>query len=390
MGAVRALNLPTGERTTVCYEVGQPRLFAIQSGPITSRVVYAAAHVVGDPLAPNPLTEPAVDWDSTLAFRRHLWSLGLGVAEAMDTAQRGSGLGWEAARELIQLSCREARSVGGSIVCGVSTDQLAPTANPDLDDVVRAYSEQCDLVESAGGVPIVMASRHLARAAEGPDDYARVYRRVLADRSVPVMLHWLGGAFDPALAGYWGSEDLRRAMETVLRIVSDRPERVSGLKLSVLDPEVETAVRVRLPPGVLMLTGDDFNFLELIRGDGSVFSHALLGAFDPLAPAAAAALRALDAGDVVAYDDLLGPCVPLSRKIFEAPTSNYKVGVVLMAWLNGHQSHFRMIGGLESARSVVHLSEVFMIADQAGLLADPDLAASRMRSFLEVSGVAQP
>lgn len=387
-----AVSLPTGDRTTVRYEVSKPRLFETGTGPITGRVAYAAAHVVADPLAPapNPLAEPSVDWESTLAFRRHLWSLGLGVAEAMDTAQRGSGLGWEAARELIELSCREARSVGGSIVCGVSTDQLAPAATPNLDEIVRAYSEQCDVVEEAGGVPIVMASRHLARAADRPDDYARVYRRVLADRSGPVMLHWLGGAFDPALAGYWGSQDLRGAMETVLSIISERPERVSGIKLSVLDPEVEKAVRIRLPHAVLMLTGDDFNFMELIRGDGGSYSHALLGAFDPLAPAAAAALRALDAGDVAGYDELLGPCVPLARKIFEAPTADYKVGVVLMAWLNGHQSHFRMIAGLESTRSVVHLSEVFKLADQAGLLADADLAVSRMRSFLEVSGVAQP
>ena len=386
------VNLPTADRTTTRYEAGGQRSFEVGNGPITGRVAYAAAHVVADPLAPapNPLAEPSIDWDSTLAFRRHLWSLGLGVAEAMDTAQRGSGLGLKAARQLIELSCGEARSVGGSIVCGVSTDHLAPAATPNLDEIVRAYTQQCDLVEAVGGIPIIMASRHLARAAERPEDYATVYRRLLADRSRPVMLHWLGGAFDPALATYWGSRDLGSATETVLGIISDRPERVSGIKLSVLDPAVERAVRIRLPHGVLMLTGDDFNFMELIRGDDSGYSHALLGAFDPLAPAAAAALRALDAGDMAGYDEVLGPCVPLARKIFEAPTSDYKVGVVLLAWLNGHQSHLRMIGGLETSRSVVHLSEVFKLADEAGLLADVDLAVSRMRSFLEVCGVTQP
>lgn len=359
--------------------------------PASSRATYAAVHVVGDPLtdASDPFTEAAIDWDVTLAFRRHIWSLGLGVAEAMDTAQRGQGLSWERARELIRRSCGEAAAVGGSIVCGATTDQLSPQASVTLDQIVAAYEEQCTVIEVAGGTPILMASRHLAHAATGAASYRDVYGRILRNRSGPVLLHWLGAAFDPALNGYWGSTDLDHAGESVLELIHSNPGKVAGLKLSVLDRDFEVMLRRRLPATVRMFTGDDFNYVDLIRGDDHGHSDALLGAFDPLAPAAASAIAALDAGDVARYDEILGTTLPLARKLFEAPTQYYKTGVVLMAFLNGHQSHFRMVGGLEAARPVLHFVEVFVEADRAGMLRDPELAVFRMRRILELSGVDQ-
>ena len=354
-----------------------------------SRVAYAAAHVVCDPLADNnPTLDADLDWDATLAYRRYLWSLGLSVAEAMDTAQRGMGLGWETSRELIWRSIAEAGAEGGEIACGAGTDHLDPTEEATLSDIKRAYEEQCAFVEGEGGRVILMASRALAARAESPDDYAEVYGAVLSQVSSPVIIHWLGEMFDPALSGYWGHRDLDAATEVCLSIIHDHAKKVDGIKISLLDAGREVEIRRLLPDGVRMYTGDDFNYPDLIRGDEEGFSHALLGIFDAIAPSASAALHALDAGDTGRYEEILAPTVPLSRHIFQAPTRYYKTGVVFLAYINGHQDHFRMVGGQEAARSVTHLSELFVLADRAGLLHDPDLAAERMRRVLSVAGVA--
>jgi hypothetical protein len=348
-----------------------------------TRVCFAAAHVVADPLAGGDPTGPAqLDWEATLAFRRHLWAHGMRVAEAMDTAQRGMGLGWAAAQELIRRSVAEARAVGGRLACGAGTDQL--TGEASLDDVRGAYEEQLEFIEGEGAPAILMASRALARAARGADDYRALYGHLLAYAREPVILHWLGDMFDPQLANYWGATDLDEAADVVLSIIEGAPAKVDGIKVSLLDAEREVALRARLPEGVRMYTGDDFDYPELIRSG----SDALLGIFDAIAPVAAAAMHALDEDDLARYEALLAPTVPLSRHIFAAPTPYYKTGVVFLAYLNGHQSHFRMVGGLESGRSVLHLSELFVLADRAGLLRDPDLASERMRHVLALAGVA--
>jgi hypothetical protein len=344
-----------------------------------TRVAFAAAHVVADPLAGGDPTGPArLDWEATLAFRRHLWSHGLRVAEAMDTAQRGMGLDWAATQELIRRSVAEAKAVGGRLACGAGTDQLEGPAS--LGDVRRAYAEQLAFIEGEGAPAILMASRALARAARSADDYREVYGELLAAAHEPVILHWLGDMFDPQLAGYWDPED---PDAVVLSIIEANSSKVDGIKVSLLDAEREVALRARLPEGVRMYTGDDFNYPQLIRGG----SDALLGIFDAIAPVAAAALRALDEDDLARYEELLAPTVPLSRHIFAAPTPYYKTGVVFLAFLNGHQSHFRMVGGLESGRSVLHLAELFVLADRAGLLRDPELASERMRHVLALAGV---
>ncbi|MCT2591048.1 dihydrodipicolinate synthase family protein [Streptomyces sp. N2-109] len=362
----------------------------------TSRTFFAAAHVVADPHADVSPDGPAVlDWDATLAFRRHLWSHGLGVAEAMDTAQRGMGLDPEGARELIRRSAAEARAVGGQLACGVGTDQLAtPPADPEgppapagLSAVRAAYEEQLELVEGCGAQPILMASRDLAARARGPQDYAEVYGELLRQASGPVILHWLGPMFDPALTGYWGSTDLDEATDTFLEILSAHPDKVDGVKISLLDAGRETDLRRRLPEGVRCYTGDDFHYPELIAGDAEGFSHALLGVFDPLAPLAAQALRSLDAGDVPGFRAVLDRTVPLARHLFEPPTRFYKTGVVLLAWLAGHQDHFTMVGGLQSARSLTHLRRAHQLAEELGLFPDPDLAQARMTRLLSVHGV---
>ncbi|MEV0404390.1 dihydrodipicolinate synthase family protein [Actinoallomurus sp. NPDC050550] len=377
------IDLPRADGSIVPYTLGEPRAYPPPESPATSRVAYAAAHVVVDPLTG---LEAAVDWETTLSFRRHLWSYGLGVAEAMDTAQRGMGLDWAATRELIERSGAEARACGGRIVCGAGTDQLPPGPAP-LDRIVAAYEEQVGVIAAAGGTPVIMASRQLAASAEGPDDYVAVYGRLLGQVARPAVLHWLGPMFDPALEGYWGSADLDAAAESVLAIIGAHADRVDGIKVSLLDAGREVALRRRLPAGVRLYTGDDFNYPELIRGDDVGHSDALLGIFDPIAPAAAAALGALDAGDLEAYERIFAPTVPLARHIFATPTYYYKTGVVFLAWLAGHQAHFRMVGGLESARSVPHLVRLFELADQAGLLPDPELAVARMRAWLTVQGV---
>jgi hypothetical protein len=385
-----ALLLPRSDGTVYHYIPGPPGDFSPANGEIKSRTAYSAAHVVVDPTSDNsPGAQVRLDWDATLAYRRYLWSLGLLVAEAMDTAQRGMGLDWTAAKELIRRSLSEARAVGAAdkIACGAGTDHLQSHPGLTLADVEAAYQEQVSYVEGQGGRVILMASRALAACATSTDDYARVYSKILSQVSKPVILHWLGDMFDPALAGYWSSRDLDVAMDTCVQIIQDNAAKIDGIKISLLDHQREIAMRRRLPANVRMYTGDDFNYAELILGDEQGYSHALLGIFDAIAPAASAALAALDAGDVERYNAILVPTVPLSRHIFQAPTYNYKTGVVFMAYLNGHQDHFKLVGGLETARSVAHLAELFVLADKAGLLRDPELAAQRMSQVLTLAGV---
>jgi len=298
------------------------------------------------------------------------------------------GLDWEASKELIRRSVAEAKAVGGRIVCGAQTDHLAPGSARDLRDIEAAYEEQCEYVEKVGGQVVVMASRELARIARGPEDYARVYGRVLSQLKQPALIHWLGEAFDPALRGYWGHVDLDGAMDSCLAVIKANKEKVEGLKLSLLDQKREIVMRARLPEGVRMLTGDDFDYPTTIGGDGTHHSDALLGAFDMIAPAASAALLALDEGDDRSFHQILEPTLPLSRHVFGAPTFYYKTGVVFMAYLNGHQDHFRMVGGLESGRSAVHLANIFVLADKAGLLRDAELAVDRIRPVMAVAGVS--
>jgi Protein of unknown function (DUF993) len=356
-------------------------------GAFEKRAVYVAAHVTADPFhASGSSSSSRVDWDATLAYREYLWSMGFGVAEAMDTAQRSMGLTWQAARDLISRSLAAAPGRADSIACGAGTDQLDP-AGASLDDVVAAYEEQCGYVEAAGGRVVLMASRALARSARGPDDFLAVYDKVLSQLARPVTLHWLGEPFDPELAGYWGSRQLGPATETFVSLVEAHAERIEGVKVSLLDKDLEIALRERLPQNVRVYTGDDFNYVELIRGDGRHHSHALLGILDAIAPVAAIALRALDEDDGEGFELALAPTIPLARQVFSAPTRFYKTGLVLLAYLNGHQSHFRMLGGLESARSIVHLAETFVLADGAGLFRDPEEACKRMRTILATAGV---
>jgi len=393
MGLSVRLPRAGGNLSTYSLSTAEPIALATsQDGvsPFRSRIAYSAAHVVCDPLADSdPLNQAQIDWDATLAYRRHLWSLGLSVAEAMDTAQRGMGLNWARSQELIQRSLAEAKAVGGNIACGAGTDHLTPGPGVTLADVEAAYEEQCSFVEGHGGRIILMASRALAACAAGPDDYERVYGKILDQVSQPVILHWLGDMFDPALAGYWGERDADAAMDVALRVIHANADKVDGIKISLLDDEKEIRMRRLLPASVKMYTGDDFNYPALIRGDEQGYSHALLGIFDAIAPVAAAAIRALDAGDLARYDALMAPTVALSRHIFQAPTYAYKTGIVFLAYLNGHQKHFRMIGGAEGARSIVHLSELFVMADQAGLLQHPEMAVQRMKRVLAVAGIEE-
>ena len=361
------------------------------AAPTFNRIAYAAAHVVSDPLRDSdPWGNPAIDWEATMAFRHHLWGLGFRIAEAMDTAQRGMGLTWTAAQELIRRSLAEARSVpGADLACGAGTDHLSPADARSIDDVIAAYEEQVGFVEAEGGRAIMMASRALARVARSPDDYRRVYGRILSQTRDKVVLHWLGDMFDPQLKGYWGSENFGQALETVLAIIGENSAKVEGIKISLLDNAKELALRSRLPEGVLCFTGDDFNYAELIEGDGNKYSHALLGIFDAVAPSASKALSALAGGDLATFRGVIEPTVPLSRKIFEAPTQYYKAGVVFLAWLNGHQRHFTLPAGLQSARGLLHYADIFRLADQANVLDKPELATERMHNLLAALGVEQ-
>ncbi|MEU0668293.1 dihydrodipicolinate synthase family protein [Streptomyces lavendulocolor] len=363
----------------------EPASFTAGGAPLASRTVFSAAHVVADPSADvSPNSPAAIDWDATLAFRRHLWAHGLGVAEAMDTAQRGMGLDWPAAAELVRRSAAEAKAAGGRIAAGVGTDQL--TGPTDLAGVRDAYEEQLSFVESTGAQPVLMASRALAATAAGAEDYLAVYGHLLRQSAEPVVLHWLGPMFDPALEGYWGSADPDTATDVFLKVVAEHPDKVDGVKVSLLDAGREVELRRRLPEGVRCYTGDDFHYPELIEGDEHGFSHALLGVFDPLGPLAAEAVRVLDTGDKEGFRALLDPTVALSRHLFSAPTRFYKTGVVFLAWLAGHQDHFTMVGGLQSARSLPHLAKAYEMADRLGLFPDPELAEARMKSLLSVYG----
>src|SRR5262245_11083204 len=371
---VLTIKLPDGE-----YAVREPRKFEPPRKPFT-RKALAAAHVVADPLSTKePWLDAAIDWDATLAYRRHLWSWGFGIAEAMDTAQRGMGLDWKNSLELIKRTVAEG---GGYVASGAGTDHLAPGSH-SLEKIVGAYDEQCSAIETLGGRIILMASRALAASAKSPDDYLKVYDRILSQVRQPVIIHWLGEMFDPALEGYWGRKDHYAAMEVCLSILK---KNVEGIKISLLDQDKEIAMRRKLPKGVRMYTGDDFNFAELIEGDAQGYSDALLGIFDSIAPAASQALSYLSEKKNAEYHEVLAPTVPLSRHIFQAPTRFYKTGVVFMAWLNGHQDHFVMVGGQQSARHVLHLAELFRLADAAGLLSDPALACARMKQLLSVHG----
>jgi len=383
------VKLPRADGTIYEYPLGPAADFALAPDPIKSRIGFAALHVVADPLADlNPTLDVKVDWDATIAYRRYVWSLGLAVAEAMDTSQRGMGFPWSAAKELIKRSVAEARTMPGAVVfSGAGTDDLAPSPTVTLAQVEAEYEAQCGYIESVGGRIILMASRALAACAKGPEDYAKVYGRILAQVKAPLIIHWLGDMFDPALAGYWGSADMDRATETLLAIVHEHAAKIDGVKISLLDQQREIVMRRRFPKGVRMYTGDDFDYPTTIGGDAQGHSDALLGIFDVIAPAAAAGLRALDRGDRAEFARILMPTLPLSRHLFGDPTRFYKTGVVFMAYLNGHQRHFRMVGGLESARSVVHLAKLFVLADQAHLFRDPDQAAERMRRVLVVAGV---
>jgi uncharacterized protein DUF993 len=383
------LTLPRADGTLERYTLsGRPPVTGAP-GPIRSRIGMAAVHVVADPLAAiNPTLDVALDWDATLAFRRGLYAQGLAVAEAMDTSQRGMGFPWSAAKELIKRSVAEAKTIPGAVIAsGAGTDDLLPGPRVTIADVEAAYEESCGFIESVGGQIILMASRALAACAKGPDDYVKVYGRILGQVREPVIIHWLGDMFDPALAGYWGSHDVDRATETLVAIVKDYADKIDGVKISLLDQRREIAMRRRFPKTVRMYTGDDFDYPTTIGGDEQGYSDALLGIFDVIAPAASAALHALDRRDRAEFQRILAPTLPLSRHVFGAPTRFYKTGVVFAAYLNGHQSHFRMVGGMESARSLPHLAEQFRLMDAAGLLRDPDAAAERMRRVLSVAGV---
>jgi hypothetical protein len=381
--AIHTIRLPEGKGGVETYEVRAPKDFRKPSGPFT-RIAYAAAHVVADPLSPKePWLEAAIDWDATIAYRRHLSSWGFGIAEAMDTAQRGMGLDWPNSLELIR---RTLESVPEAVVAsGAGTDHLTGVAS--VSEVISAYEMQCTAIEKIGGRIILMASRALAASAQSPDDYARVYDRILGQVKQPVIIHWLGEMFDPALAGYWGKKDHYEAMDVCLDVLSRNSSKVDGIKISLLDKDKEIAMRRKLPKGVRMYTGDDFNFAELIEGDAQGYSDALLGIFDSIAPAASQALSHLSANEKEKFNGILAPTIPLSRHIFQAPTRFYKTGVVFMAWLNGHQEHFVMVGGQQSARNVLHFAELFRLADAAGLLADPALACRRMQQLLSVHGI---
>lgn len=379
------ITLPSPQGGLEEFQLPAPRKWetATPNNELT-RIALSAGHIVVDPKAADTTN---IDWDATLSYRHYLWDLGLGVAEAMDTAQRGMGLDWPGAHELIARTLREAESRPGAVVfSGVGTEQLAP-AGARVEDVIGAYREQLDAVQSLGGRAIVMASRALAQVAQGPEDYARVYEQVLGDLDRPGILHWLGPMFDPALQGYWGSNDISAAMDACLEVIARNADKVDGIKISLLDKELEIAMRRRLPDGVKMYTGDDFNYAELIGGDEQGISHALLGIFDPIAPAASAALLALSRGDRERFDEILAPTVPLSRRLFEAPTRFYKTGVVFLAYLNGHQDHFIMLDGQQSSRALPHLVDVFRLAAQAGVLRDPELACRRMQYLLNLYGI---
>jgi hypothetical protein len=388
LGQALSLQLPHADRTLKTFRLSAPRNFPSRSTVPFNRIAFSAVHVVADPLADvDPWLTAAIDWDRTIGFREHIWDLGLGVAEAMDTAQRGMGVDWPTSLELIRRSAAAARARGGLMFAGCGTDQLAPEQASGLDDVIRAYEEQIEAIEAVGGRIVLMASRALARVGRSAEDFAKVYGRILRQVREPVIIHWLGDMFDPELTGYWGSHDLAIAMGNAIAIININASKIDGVKISLLDKDMEIAMRRRLNAGLHMYTGDDFNYVELIEGDKAGYSDALLGIFDVIAPAASAALAKLAANETGGFREILAPTVPLARHLFSVPTRFYKTGVVFMSYLNGHQDHFTLVGGQESARSTLHLAEIFRLADAAGLLRDPELAVARMRTILAARGV---
>jgi len=381
------ITLPDTSGVLSDYTLTGTPIAQAQLTPSSARIVFSAAHVVADPFTANDPHGPAtVDWEATMAFRRHLAGLGLGIAEAMDTAQRGMGLEWSGALELITRT--KAEVPDALVFNGCGTDQLAPEDAKSLDDVIAAYLEQVEAIQKVGGRIILMASRALARVATSSDDYLSVYAKVLDACDAPVILHWLGPMFDPNLAGYWGSETFEGCLETCLEMIVANQSKVDGIKISLLDKDKEIQMRRRLPDGVKMYTGDDFNYPELIEGDDEGYSHALLGIFDPLAPAAAYAVSRLSQGDAATFRATLDPTVPLARQIFRAPTQHYKTGVVFLAWLNGFQDHFVMLNGAHAARPLPDFVTIFKQAESCGLLRDPELAVARMKRLLGVYGIA--
>ncbi len=389
------IQLPNAQGQLVKYKLTGTPPIKPKKGTKFNRIAYSAAHVVSNPFANiDPWLDCDIDWDATIAYRRHLWSLGMGVAEAMDTAQRGMGLDWPTSLELIRRSLDSAKDIPGAFLAsGCGTDHLNLESVKTLDEVIAGYEFQMEAIEKMGGKLIVMASRALARVAKSPSDYELVYDRILSQAKQPVLLHWLGDMFDPALAGYWGSHDSQMAMNTALGIIQAYPHKVDGIKISLLDKDKEIQMRRRLPAGVRMYTGDDFNYADLIAGDGfgddlvHGQSDALLGIFDAIAPAASSALGELALGNLEKFHAILGPTVPLSRHIFKSPTRFYKTGVVFMAWLNGHQKNFTMVGGQESTRSLIHLVELFKLADAGNLLEEPEFALRQMKKFLATNGI---
>jgi Protein of unknown function (DUF993) len=385
------LTLPTADARLESYRLSGNPLIPRAPRTALTRTAFAAAHVVSDPLRERSPwdTRPAVDWDATLAFRSQLWDQGLHLAEAMDTAQRGMGVDWPTALDLIQRTMRAARThpMQPRVACGAGTDHAQNLTTPDA--ILSAYTEQAEAIEAAGGQLILMASRAFTAINATEDTYHHVYRRLIDQAAQPVILHWLGPMFDPALTGYWGSTDLAKASDFVLTVINENPAKVDGIKISLLDQSHEESFRARLPAGIRLYTGDDFNYAPLIEGDGTRHSHALLGIFAAIAPAAAQALEALAEGDTQTYHRLLAPTVPLSREIFRAPTRFYKAGIAFLSWLNGHQSHFIMPAGFQSSRDITHYAEVFRLADQAGLLSRPDLAEARMKTLLSLHGIDQ-
>jgi len=382
-----SIYLPTADRSLEQLILREPETYQVDPS-LFPRTVFAAAHVVSDPFSEvDPWIDVNIDWDQTLAFREHLWELGFGVAEAMDTAQRGMGLDWNGSKELIEKSINAANAKKALLACGVGTDHLDSVKNHDLEDIIVAYEEQCEYVEKLGGRIIMMASRALVKSAKGPDDYLKVYESILKQVTQPVIIHWLGEVFDPALKGYWGGHHHDQAMEICLKMIDTNQEKIDGIKISLLSKDKEILMRRRLPQKVKMYTGDDFDFPELIQGDEKGFSHALLGIFDAIAGVASAGLTALGRNDFLSYEKILIPTVPLSRHIFQYPTKFYKTGIVFLAYLNGFQDHFTMLGGQESARSTLHLAELIRLANEAGVFNDPELAAHRAKAVFQTRGV---
>ncbi|MHA7776807.1 dihydrodipicolinate synthase family protein [Roseibium sp. M-1] len=385
------LTLPTYDNRLEPYSLtGEALIPRAPRVPLT-RTAFAAAHVVSDPLRERDpwVGRPAVDWENTLKFRHWLWDQGLGLAEAMDTAQRGMGVDWLTAKELIERTMKEAKAhpLKPRVACGAGTDHVPLADLKTVDDIVAAYTVQLETIEAAGGQAILMATRALPAIKAGPDEYAKVYAKLIEQAEAPVILHWLGDMFDPELTGYWGSTDVAAATDAVLAIIESHKAKVDGIKISLLDQAHEEAFRARLPEGVRLYTGDDFNYADLIAGDGKNYSHALLGAFAAIAPVASQALEALAEGDMETYHALFAPTVPLSREIFKAPTRFYKAGIAFLAWLNDAQSHFIMPGGFQSSREITHYCEVYRLADRSRLLSKPEVAEERMGLLLKLHGI---